>query len=199
MDKGVRRGATAGAPLRPPGLESCGLLASDPSIYSDAGTGRVSFDGYNRVPCGVDVGGREELERERPAVGVAVGRDHVDFVGGEYGLHRASIVEHQADVVELDGAFADCLPNTETDISARGRQEGLLEFGSVAVPGFVGLEEWESRRRRGKDTGGAGYGLRSVIQVPQPHDRVRVESIPIVSGLRLDERRLRSRRRGGGG
>jgi hypothetical protein len=104
----------------------------------------------------------------------------VGFIDGENGFHAAIRVEHQTDVVQLDGVFAGVLPHAEADVAAFGVEERVFEFGAVAVPGFVGLEEREVRRRGREDARCAGDGVSGVDQMPQADDRMRVEIVPII-------------------
>src|SRR6185437_5515030 len=68
-------------------------------------------------------------------------------------------------MVQLDFAVAYLLPGAKADISAGRRQKRVFKLGSIPVPGFVGLEELEGRRRE------RAVGVRcSVNQMPQTHD-----------------------------
>src|SRR6202045_1721938 len=95
-------------------------------------------------------------------------------------------------MVQLDAAVAQVLPDSEADVSTRGRQKRVFKFSSIRVPDLKGFEEREGSWRENR---GTGFGFGGVIQMPQPHDAdrpVRFFAILLVVPVRARERNLGS-------
>src|SRR3984885_8144307 len=112
------------------------------SIDGNAGSGRFSGDLlYGLSNADGSEAGRPESEIEGTGVGAAVGGNHIFLVHGKDECKVAIWVEHQTDMVQLDAAVTQVLPDSEADVSTSGRQKRVLKFSSIRVPGLKGFEK----------------------------------------------------------
>jgi hypothetical protein len=87
------------------------------------------------------------FEGERSFVGFAARLPSARFVDSE-GSGDPIRAKHQTNVMQVNTALCDFLPDADADISSAATKKRIFELGVVGMPRFEGLEERRSIVRR---------------------------------------------------